>query len=118
MNQSLIATNTKEEIEEALKGMGPTKALDPDGFPAIFYQKYWSIIGNDTSHFCLDILNNGRSLEEINRTQLVLIPKIANPLNLKNFRPIISLCSWLIAYKKYWMLVLMTLKAHLCQANL
>ncbi|KAA3467258.1 reverse transcriptase [Gossypium australe] len=96
MNQSLTAAYTKEEIDEALKRMGPTKASDPDGFPTIFFQKYWSIIGNDTSDFCLDILNNGRSLDEINSTQLVLIPKTANPLNLKNFRPI-SLC--IVIYK-------------------
>lgn len=44
----------------------------------------------------MDILNNGKSLKEIKRTQLVLIPKIENPLNLKNFRPI-SLCT--VIYK-------------------
>ncbi|KAH1130750.1 hypothetical protein J1N35_002128 [Gossypium stocksii] len=47
---------------------------------------YWHIIGQDTCNFYLDILNNSKSLEDINGTQLVLIPKIANPLNLKNFR--------------------------------
>lgn len=34
------------------------------------------------------MLNHGHSLDEINRTHLVLIPKPANPINLKNFRPI------------------------------
>ncbi|KAA3471908.1 reverse transcriptase [Gossypium australe] len=92
MNQSLMATFTEEEIIEAIKGMGPTKASGPDGFQAVFYQRYWHIIGHETSKFCLDILNNGESLEDINKTQLVLIPKTANPLNLKNFRPI-SLCT-------------------------
>lgn len=76
--------------------MRPTKAFGLDGFPVVFYQKYWSIIGNNTNAFYLDILNSGRSLVEINSTQLVLIPKSANPLNLKNFCPI-SLCT--VIYK-------------------
>ncbi|KAH1072462.1 hypothetical protein J1N35_024790 [Gossypium stocksii] len=76
--------------------MGPTKASDADSFPAIFYQQYWHIIGKDIFDFCLDILNNGSSLEEINMTYLVLIPKTANPTNLKNYHPI-SLCT--VIYK-------------------
>ncbi|KAA3477177.1 reverse transcriptase [Gossypium australe] len=96
MNQILTASYIDAEIAEALKGMGPTKASSFDGFPTIFYQKFWHIIGKDTSEFCLDVLNHGHSLDEINRTQLVLIPKTANPINLKNSHPI-SLCT--VIYK-------------------
>ncbi|KAA3467389.1 reverse transcriptase [Gossypium australe] len=96
MNQSLTAPYTETDIIEALKGMGPKKATDFDGFPAIFYQKFWHIIGKDTSNFCLEVLNHGHSLHEINRTLVVLIPKAATPTNLKNFRPI-SLC--IVIYK-------------------
>ncbi|KAA3473268.1 reverse transcriptase [Gossypium australe] len=96
MNQELLAPFTKTEIIEALKGMGPTKAAGFNGFPAIFYKKFWHILGRDTSDFCLEVLNNGISLDEINRTMVVLIPKIASPTNLKNFRPI-SLCT--VIYK-------------------
>ncbi|KAA3489697.1 reverse transcriptase [Gossypium australe] len=92
MNQSLTTPYTEAEIAEALKGMGPTKASDFDGFLVIFYQKFWHIISKDTSEFCLDMLNHGHSLDEINITQLVLIPKTANPINQKNFHPI-SLCT-------------------------
>ncbi|KAK5843472.1 hypothetical protein PVK06_005929 [Gossypium arboreum] len=64
MNQCLLATYTKEEIIEALNGMGPTKASGPVGFPVIFYQKYWNIIGKDTSNFCLGILNVDRLITD------------------------------------------------------
>ncbi|XP_017635935.1 uncharacterized protein LOC108478000 [Gossypium arboreum] len=70
MNQRLLVPYTEEEIVEALKEIQPTKASGPDGFPAMFYQKYWNIIGKDTSEFCLNILNHGYSLEDINRTQI------------------------------------------------
>ncbi|KAH1096603.1 hypothetical protein J1N35_013524 [Gossypium stocksii] len=92
MNYSLMDTYTEGEIIEALKGIGPTKASGADGFPALFYQQYWHIIGKDTCAFCLEVLNKGSSLEEINVTHLVLIPKTANPTNLKNFYPI-SFCT-------------------------
>ncbi|KAA3464886.1 reverse transcriptase [Gossypium australe] len=96
MNQSLGASYIENEIIEALKGMGPTKALGFDGFLAIFFQKVWHIVGKDTCDFCMEVLNNGRSFDKINRTLLVLILKTTNPINLKNFRPI-SLCT--VLYK-------------------
>lgn len=68
MNQRLLAPYSEEEIVKVLKGMRPTKASGLDDFPAIFYQKFWSIIGKDTNEFCLNILNKGCSLEDINRT--------------------------------------------------
>ncbi|KAA3467671.1 reverse transcriptase [Gossypium australe] len=46
-----------EEIHQALKGMGPTKVLGWDGFPALFFQKYWHIVGKEVEDFCLETLN-------------------------------------------------------------
>lgn len=37
--------------------MGPTKAPGPDGFPALFFQQYWHIVGEEVTSFCLDYLN-------------------------------------------------------------
>ncbi|KAA3464864.1 reverse transcriptase [Gossypium australe] len=96
MNQLMQNSFTEEDIIEAMNGMGPTKASGYDGFPAIFYQKFWHIVGNDTTEFCLNVLNHGHSVEDINRTLIVLIPKTVAPTNLKNFRPI-SLCT--VLYK-------------------
>lgn len=44
----------------------------------------------------LIFLNGGQMQEDINCTMIVLIPKIKNPQELKNFRPI-SLCN--VIYK-------------------
>lgn len=41
-NQRLTVQYTKEEVWEVLTGMGLTKA---HGFPALFFQKCWYIIG-------------------------------------------------------------------------
>ncbi|KAA3465095.1 reverse transcriptase [Gossypium australe] len=79
INASLLSTFTEEEMFSALKEMGPIKALGPDGFPAMFFQKYWHIVGKDVTSFCLGILNNGQNFGHLNSTNIVLIPKIQNP---------------------------------------
>ncbi|KAA3477623.1 reverse transcriptase [Gossypium australe] len=91
-NVALLAAYTEEEVFSALKGMGATKAPGLDGFPAVFFQRYWHIVGKDVTKFCLGILNTDQSFGPLNSTDIVLILKIQNPVNLANFRPI-SLCT-------------------------
>ena len=43
---------------------------------AIFFQKYWDIIGNDVSGMVLNVPNSNMSMAEINKTNIALIPKI------------------------------------------
>lgn len=59
--------------------MFPTKASGLDGFPALFYQRFWEILGPNTVNNCLNILNNNGSIESWNKTNIVLIPKVKNP---------------------------------------
>lgn len=59
MSSMLSENFRREEIEEALKQMHPTKAPGPDGMCALFYQKYWNTIGHDICEEILEILNNG-----------------------------------------------------------
>ena len=57
---------TALEVKKAIHHMGPLKSLGPDGMFALFYQKYWHIIGNDTTNTVLNFLNNGDFIYEIN----------------------------------------------------
>jgi hypothetical protein len=45
MNQALLADYTDEEITSALHGIGDLKAPGPDGMPAIFFKKFWDLVG-------------------------------------------------------------------------
>ena len=85
MNQLLIQEFTREEVEVALKQMHPTKALGPDGMSAIFFQKYWGIVGNDVICMVLNVLNSNISMVEINKTNITLVPKIKNPTKMTDF---------------------------------
>ncbi|KAA3466301.1 reverse transcriptase [Gossypium australe] len=92
VNEGLLSPFREEEVQTSLKGMRPTKALGSDGFPALFFQMYWHIVGKDVVEYCLGILNDKKEVESLNMTDIVLIPKVPKPTKLVNFRPI-SLCT-------------------------
>ena len=96
MNSDLMRPFSAEEVHRALFQMHPSKAPGPDGMFALFFSKFWHIVGSDVSHAMLDFLNSGRMLGSINFTHLVLIPKVASPEHMSQFRPI-SLCN--VLYK-------------------
>ena len=96
MNNALLKEFTVEEIGATLNQMAPLKAPGPDGFFASFFQKNWAVIGNEVSHVVLLFLNNGSLNKELNLTYIALIPKVANPLCVMEFR-LINLCN--VLYK-------------------
>ena len=96
MQALLDAPYREDEVKTALFQMFPTKAPGLDGFPAHFFQKHWDVCGSEVTKVVLKIVEGQESAESINRTVLVLIPKIKNPLLLSQFRPI-SLCN--VLYK-------------------
>ena len=69
--------------------MGDLKAPGPDGMPALFYKKYWDIVGNDVSREVIDLLNGGPMQSGWNDTVVVLIPKVNNPDKLKDLRQLV-----------------------------
>ncbi|KAL3812349.1 hypothetical protein ACJIZ3_013617 [Penstemon smallii] len=95
-NQYLLQPFSADEVHRALFSMYPLKSPGPDGFPPLFFQKYWSVVGNDVVIWVLDFLNNGNFDPNCNITNIALIPKCAEPELLSQFRPI-SLCN--VVYK-------------------
>ena len=96
MHEVLSSKYTAKEVKVALFQMGPTKAPGHDGINALFYQKFWHVVGDTVVLAMLDFLNNGNMLPKINHTNIVLIPKNRNPVKISDFRPI-SLCN--VIYK-------------------
>lgn len=81
-----------EEIESALKQMCLIKASRPDGFPVAFFQKHWQVVSKGVITTCLHILNDQGTIEPLNHTYIVLIPKVSKPGKVSEYRPI-SLCN-------------------------
>lgn len=73
-NVKFTAVYTNEEIRAVVFEMGATKAPKEDGLLTLFYQKYWHIIGDEVTSFCLQILNGDMEVSSLNSTNIVLIP--------------------------------------------
>lgn len=71
--------------------MFPTKSLGPDGFHAIFYQKFWDMVGKDALRVVLGFLNGSMDISSLNETFVMLIHKVKDPKVIKEYQPI-SLC--------------------------
>ncbi|KAF7113154.1 hypothetical protein RHSIM_RhsimUnG0155100 [Rhododendron simsii] len=85
-----------EEIKSAVFELGSLEAPGLDGFPGLFYQKYWDHVKGSVGEMVKDFFEGKANLDKLNRTNLILIPKIPNPEAISQFRPI-SLCNF--AYK-------------------
>ncbi|XP_060965593.1 uncharacterized protein LOC133034514 [Cannabis sativa] len=81
-----------EEILQTLFSMGSFKAPGPDGMSALFYNQYWSSVGEDFCEAVRDFFVSGVMHKGINATNLILIPKVPNPKKVTQFR-LISLCN-------------------------
>ncbi|XP_035539661.1 uncharacterized protein LOC118344031 [Juglans regia] len=95
-NEILTRPYSSQEVEDALFNMNGLSSPRPDGFPALFYQKHWPVVGQQVCDAVLNVLNSNGSMGSINSTFIALIPKKKNPLKVIEFRPI-SLCN--VIYK-------------------
>lgn len=84
------------DVRNALFDMGGMKAPGSDGYRAIFFQSQWETVGDSIIRLVADIFRHPHKISQLNETLICLIPKVENPANLKQFRPI-SLCN--VTYK-------------------
>ncbi|KAF5477145.1 hypothetical protein F2P56_003817 [Juglans regia] len=74
MNNNLLSPFIPEEVKEAVFQMNPLGSPGPDGFPAIFYQSHWGVVGGDVTKAVLEVLNHGGDLKSINDTFIIISP--------------------------------------------
>lgn len=75
MNFDLTRPVSIEEIKLAAHQLGPLKSPGEDGFPGLFYIKFWEIISEVVQNAAIDFFTHGNLLRAFNKTQIVLIPK-------------------------------------------
>ncbi|GKE36304.1 putative RNA-directed DNA polymerase, eukaryota, reverse transcriptase zinc-binding domain protein, partial [Tanacetum coccineum] len=68
------------------------KSPGPDGYTAAFFKEAWDIIKQDVIKAVQEFFLNGTLLKELNHTIIALIPKVASPLKINDYRPI-SCCN-------------------------
>ena len=87
-NQSLVSNFTEEEVLEASSQMEHNKAPGPDGFPAEFYQKFWSVIKIDLMAMFKQLQAGHLPLFKLNFGVITLLPKKEDASRIEQYRPI------------------------------
>ena len=80
------------EIKDGLWALKASKARGPDGLHAGFFQRFWLTVGDSVKAEVKKAFRECKIPEYLNRTNVVLIPKIAGPESLGNYR-LISFCN-------------------------
>lgn len=93
MNATFLKLVTVDEVKNAVFQLGALKAPGPDGFQGTFYQAYWDVVGSVISDSTKEFVDSGVLLKDMNKTHIVLIPKVSHPDHISQFRPI-SLCNF------------------------
>lgn len=95
-NHFLLGSFTEEEFRCTIFQMHPDKSLGPNWLNPVFFQHFWNLYGKDIYQASCSWLGNGYFPSSLNDINIALIPKVENPLSMKNLRPI-SLCN--VPYK-------------------
>lgn len=77
-----------EEIKEVVWSCGDDKNLGPDGFNFNFFKNFWDLLKDEIYAFVHEFSVNASLPKAVTTSFLELIPKINNPLFLKDYRPI------------------------------
>ncbi|CAB4286403.1 unnamed protein product [Prunus armeniaca] len=92
----LLKAVTQEEVFDTVKSLSPSTSPRLDGFTGAFFQHHWAVVGTDVFRLVQSFFHSGKLPRQLNHTLITLIPKIPNPRNMKQWRPI-SLCN--VIYK-------------------
>ncbi|KAK1290058.1 hypothetical protein QJS10_CPB18g00601 [Acorus calamus] len=91
-NIALFSPVSEVEIHNAVSHMKALSSPGPDGFPAKFYQHFWTLIKEDLTLAVNFFFLKGKLLRQVSHSFIALIPKTTNDDSLDSYRPI-SLCN-------------------------
>ncbi|KAH0773047.1 hypothetical protein KY290_010184 [Solanum tuberosum] len=87
-NKMLTELPNMEELKEVVFSMSSVSSPGPDGISGKFFQFCWNIISSDLLMVILDFFAGNELPRAFTHTNLVLIPKVDNPQEFTDFRPI------------------------------
>lgn len=91
-NEGIMDVPSFSKIFTVFKNLHPSKSPGPDGMPAVFFQKLWNIVGLDVCNVIQNVFRPGRLPKALNRTFVVLIPKVKLISKFNHIQPI-CLCN-------------------------
>ncbi|GKU90798.1 hypothetical protein SLEP1_g4749 [Rubroshorea leprosula] len=87
-NDTLISPFSEDEIKVAVGECDSSKAPGPDGFNFRFVKSEWDVIKDDVVRFLQEFQANGKLVRGLNASFIVLVPKVENPVQIEEYRPI------------------------------
>ncbi|GKU90659.1 hypothetical protein SLEP1_g4626 [Rubroshorea leprosula] len=87
-NVNLISPFNEEEIKIVVGECDSSKAPGPDGFNFRFVKSEWDVIKADVVSFLQEFQTNGKLVRGLNTSFTVLVPKVENPVQIEEYRPI------------------------------
>ena len=79
---------TEKEIKDAVWECGSDKTPGPDGLNFKFIKEFWEVIKVDVLRFMDEFFVHGTFLKGCNASFIAFIPKVNDPQNLNEYRPI------------------------------
>jgi len=87
-NQMLVGCFSEDEIKRAVWECGSDKSPGPDGLNFKFIKQFWLLLKPDIIRFLYEFHANGIFPKGGNASFIALLPKVLDPQNLSEFRPI------------------------------
>ena len=87
-NQLLVGCFSEEEIKRAVWECGNEKSPGPDGLNFKFIKQFWQLLKPEITRFIFEFHANGIFPKGSNASFITLVPKVPDPQNLNDFRPI------------------------------
>ncbi|KAM0019015.1 putative RNA-directed DNA polymerase [Helianthus debilis subsp. tardiflorus] len=84
----LIEPFTVKEIKDAVNECGDDKAPGPDGLNMRFIKKFWGLFEVDFKNLMDEFFEKGNLSIGCGSPFITLVPKVKDPMDLKNYRPI------------------------------
>jgi len=84
----MIACFQEEEVKQAIWDCGSDKSLGPDGLNFKFIKQFWQLLKPDILRFLDEFFVHGVFPRGCNASFIALIPKVADPQFLNDYRPI------------------------------
>lgn len=88
--QGELLTKPFDEVEiwQAVVSCDSNKAPSPDGFNLSFIKTCWKVVKGDFIQVFNDFHANSKLVRGLNSSFITLIPRLANPIGLSDYRPI------------------------------
>lgn len=91
-NEGIVAIPSNSEIFDVFKGLNPAKSPGLDVMSTAFFQNFRNIVGPNVCNVIQNVFSFGRLPMALNRTFVILIPKVKQIYKFNHICPI-SLCN-------------------------